>query len=66
MKGAEGSVCLCRLWLLVYPAPTTKLCYSQAVGPSLGRAAALSTPPHHHHSLFWLHFPPGNWLITGD
>lgn len=45
MKGAEGSVCLCRLWLLVYPAPTTKLFYSQAVGPSLGRAAALSTPP---------------------
>lgn len=45
MKGAEGSVCLCRLWLLVYPASTTKLCYSQAVGPSLGRAAALSTPP---------------------
>ena len=42
MKGAEGSVCLYRLWLLVYPAPTTKLCYSQAVGPSLGRAAALS------------------------
>lgn len=45
MKGAEGSVCLCRLWLLVYPAPTTKLFYSQAVGPSLGRAAALPTPP---------------------